>query len=213
MLTDLTIARLCAAIEEDAPAGFDYVDNGAETGVVFGIVRGPDNDSVIFRGSKSEEDWWRDAHTEMVSLPTVGLVHSGAAKNILLVAAKIKTMIKPNPIIGGHSLGAMHAAIYGGLLTSDIHEDPLQIVLFGCPRPGAAQLVKCLQNINVVSYKNRHDPVTDVPIPLPNMPYEHVRPFSLVDGLVDHSLGPFFEDHHMDNYIEGMLNAKLSSTK
>ena len=207
MLPDLSLARICLSSETDA-LGFDYVDNGADSGVWFGIIRQPDNDVVCFRGSITFQDWWLDAHTEMVSMPTVGLVHQGFGMNMLMVAAKLKTLIRSNPIITGHSLGAGRAAIYAGMLTQSPQEDPTSVVLFGCPRPGAQQLVNCLRNIPVVSYKNRLDPITDMPIPLPDLPYEHVRPFTLVDGMVDHSLGPLFDDHHMLNYIKGMENIK-----
>ena len=208
--SDHDLARLCAASELN-PIGFDYIDDGAETGVWFGIVRRPDNDIVCFRGSITVDDWMRDFYAEMVSLPTVGLVHAGFAENMQLVAAKIKTLIKPNPIITGHSLGAARAAIYGGMLTADVHEDPVHIVLFGCPRPGGQQLVNCLQNIIVASYKNRHDPVTDVPLPLPDLDYTQVRDFTHIDGMVDTSLPPPFDDHHIVNYVKGIENAKSST--
>ena len=206
--SDLDLARLCAASELN-PTGFDFIDDGAETGVWVGIKHLPDTDVIVFRGSISIEDWWRDAHAEMISLPHIGLVHSGFAENMVATYQKINGMTKKSRIITGHSLGAARACIYSGLLTQYFGGDPAKIVIFGCPRPGAQGLVDALADVPITSYKNRHDPVTDVPLPAPpEFPYVHVRPQIAVDGMVDFSLGAPWDDHHIVNYCKGLENAK-----
>lgn len=203
--SDLDLARLCAASELN-PTGFDFIDDGTETGVWVGIKRIGDTDVIVFRGSITPEDWWRDAHTEMISIPGLGLVHSGFIKNLDIVHSKLDAITRPNPIITGHSLGAARAALYAGMLVN-YYDDPKEVVLFGCPRPGAQTLTNLLKNVPIISYRNRLDPVTDVPLPLPpEFPYEHVRQLTGVDGMVDYSIGPPWDDHHIANYCKGLEN-------
>jgi hypothetical protein len=209
--SDLSLARICLSSETDA-SGFDYIDNGADTGVWFGVVKQQGFDIVCFRGSITVEDWMHDVQAEMIAIPGVGLVHAGFAQNILFVKAKIATVSRPNPVVCGHSLGATRAAIYAGLLAARLHDEPQKVALFGCPRPGGHDLVKACENLNITSYKNRNDPVTDVPLPLPDLPYEQVRPFIAIDGMVDYSLPPPFHDHHIINYIKGIENAELKTS-
>lgn len=201
--TDLDLARICLSSETTA-TGFDYIDDGADTGVWFGIKKMQGFDIVCFRGSITLQDWMTDFQAEMIALPGIGLVHAGFAKSMLFVKARISTQARPNPVVCGHSLGAARAVIYAGLLTQRLHDEPMKVALFGCPRPGAADLAKACENLKITSYKNRNDPVTDVPLPLPDLDYQQVRPFIHVDGLVDTSLPAPFEDHHVVNYIKGI---------
>jgi hypothetical protein len=209
---DLTLARICLHSETDA-IGFDFIDNGADTGVCFGIVKCDGYDIVCFRGSITAEDWMTDAQAEMISMQGIGQVHFGFSKNMLFVKAKLQTMIRPNPVVCGHSLGAARAAIYSGLLSQKIHDEPRKVALFGCPRPGAQQLADVCEPLNMVSYRNWRDgvadPVTDVPLPFPEFPYEHARKFTEVKGMIDQSLGWPMDIHHMLNYIEGIKNAAI----
>ncbi len=204
----LTLARLCLASETN-PVGFDYIDNGADTGVWWGLVRQQDHDIICFRGSITVEDWMRDAQAEMIHYPLLGLVHSGFIQGMQDVKTRILGMTRPNWIITGHSLGAARAALFAGM----VQGLPIsQITLFGCPRPGAAQLKTLLAGAPIDSYKNRADPVTDVPLPLPDAPYIHVRNLTPIDGLVDFSLGPPFDDHHIINYCKGLENAETNTS-
>lgn len=198
----LTLARLCLASETN-PVGFDYIDHGEDTGVWWGLVRQQDHDIICFRGSITLEDWMRDAHAEMISFPVVGLVHSGFIEGMPQAMSRIKGMTRPNTIVlTGHSLGAARAAIFAGM----IEGKAAQVTIFGCPRPGAEQLKNMLQNTPITSFKNRADPVTDVPFPLPSANYEHVTRLTNIDGMVDFSLGPPWDDHHIINYCKGLEN-------
>lgn len=208
MPSALTLARLCLASETN-PVGFDYIDNGADTGVWWGLVRQQDQDIICFRGSITLEDWMRDAHAEMISFPVIGLVHSGFIQGMPEAMSRIKGMTRPNSIIlTGHSLGAARAAIFAGM----IEGKAAQVTLFGCPRPGGEQLKDLLKDTPIDSFKNREDPVTDVPLPLPDAPYIHVKNLTPIDGLVDHSLGPIFDDHHIINYCQGLKNAESNTS-
>lgn len=207
--SDLDLACLCASSESSAPAGFDFIDDGAETGIWVGIRSLPDVDVVVFRGSITPEDWWRDAHAEMIALPHVGLVHAGFAENIIDVKAKLTQKVRKNYVVTGHSLGAARAAIFSALQIFS----PLSITLFGCPRPGSDDLRVALENIKINSYKNRQDPITDVPLSLPDLPYVHVRSFIAIDGMVDTTLGVPWDDHHISNYVKGLENDQSNTSQ
>lgn len=201
--SDLEIARLCQSIE-DNPQGFDFLDDGSRTGIFYGVKRYPDIDLIVFRGSITTEDWMLDTQAEMISLPAVGLVHAGFSRNLTQIPQL--SCLRPS-IVAGHSLGAARAAIFSGMQLIK----PIKIVLFGCPRPGAQQLADTLKGVPIWSYKNREDPITDLPFPLPDLPYVHVREFIHVDGFDEPEFlkllpaaMPLPADHHLFNYIEGM---------
>lgn len=200
--TDLDLARFCADTYSAMP-NFDYIDAGAETGVWVAVKKLPDVDVIVFRGSDSIEDWWRDFDAAMVFEKGLGMVHAGFYENLDLTHSNIKAMVRPNPVITGHSLGAARAAIY-----SAMREDhPVKVALFGCPRPGAQALTDRLKGIPITSYKNRQDPVTGVPVPImPALPYVQVREFIHVDGMVHSSFSDFLKDHHIGAYQKGLEN-------
>lgn len=201
--TDLDLARLCASSESSSPSGFDVILDGVDTGIWVAVSHRPDVDIVTFRGSITIEDWWRDGHAEMISCLGLGQLHSGFSKNMGVVLSQLSIHIGDAPIVTGHSLGAARAAIYAGMLSG--FNRPRKVTLFGCPRPGGEGLVAALKDIPVFSYKNRLDPVTDVPLPVPpEFPYVHVRDFIHVDGLVDLSLGPPWYDHHISGYVAAL---------
>ncbi len=205
--TDLELARLCAASEnpsQNPSAGFDFIDTGAETGVWVAIKKLPDVDVIVFRGSETTEDWLRDLEASMTPDGALGMVHEGFSKNLDAVHALLDQHTRPNPVITGHSLGAARACIYTGMLVN-YFDDPAKVAIFGCPRPGSQSLADFIAHIPLKSYKNRHDPVTDVPFPLPpRLLYAHVAPFVHVDGLVDLSLPEPLVDHHIANYVAGL---------
>lgn len=205
--TDLYMARLCAALYTN-PSYFDFVDDGSQTGICYAIKYGDDFDDYIFRGSDDPEDWKRDFQAEMISIPGIGLVHSGGVKNLTLLKPRKKCRI------GGHSLGALRGSLEAGMMTA-AGNPPVSVHLYGCPRPGAQELVDILKDVPILSYRNHDeflaDPVTDVPVPFLGWQYEHVRKFIDVECIVDRSLGPPWCIHHWDNYIAALekLNANV----
>lgn len=214
--SDLTLASLCLSSETDA-LGFDYIDDGVKsgTGVWWGLKREPDNDQICFRGSELfvngilQPDWFRDGCTAMRVVPSLGYVHSGMFRNMPSVIAIIKPMLRAKPIFTGHSLGADRACYAASMIGNYA-----RLVIFGCPRPGNQVFADLFAGKPVSSYKNRHDPITDLPEHIPNFfPYEHIAPFIEVDGMVDHSMGPLIEDHHITNYVKGLENAQSQASQ
>jgi len=62
MITDGTMAALCVAVYGSGPAvQWDYFQSAAtDDGVCFGIKQYGDEFAVVFRGSATAQDWYRD---------------------------------------------------------------------------------------------------------------------------------------------------------
>lgn len=196
MISDLELARCCQDSYSN-PASFDYVDDGSATGVWVAVKRYPETDVMVFRGSDCLEDWLRDFDAIMINDLRLGLVHAGFFLNMDRV--KLPDL-RPRYVITGHSLGAARAALMGAFNK----EPPARIALFGCPRPGANKLKTLLAGIPINSYKNRHDPVTSVPVQLLDFPYVHVREQIHLDGSVSNEFPGLLKDHHIACYIDGL---------
>ena len=220
MLTVTAICDLYSFLYADIPTPqgtFDHVIplDGSYTAIkrIDGI------DYVMFRGSTTFLDWIEDFDNFAIPYPDpiLGDIHPGARLGVLAVKDQIDALIGPNIVIVGHSLGAMHAAIYAGYKTAE-GKHPVSLVMFGEPRAGGPQLSKILSSVHVQSFRNAapanppgspisHDLVTDVPRALPpDLPYQHIR-----DPLTDCYREPAADDlwllfkwHHFRLYAESM---------
>lgn len=167
-------------------------------------------DYVCFRGSTTFKDWWQDFDDFAVQAqdPVLGGVHPGARDGVIVVKDKIDALVGSNVVIVGHSLGAMHAAIYAGYRVAA--GQPVDaLVMFGEPRTGGPKLSAILANTYVQSFRNAdphgHDLITDVARSLPPMlDYRHVR-----DPLTDCWKSPppddrwgIFGFHHFKLYAQ-----------
>lgn len=114
--------------------------------------------------------------------------------------------------VAGHSLGAARAAIYAYYrLSQTLHVDGLY--LFGCPNPGNRLIGKKLSSIPVLSYKNRRDLVTNIPVNIEflNEEYVPVSPFlELNERAPKGDSWGIFSDHHSELYQKGIN--RLSGT-
>ncbi len=189
MLTDKEIASWLVRLYNGG-GQFDFYEEGAgDSGICFGVLLRPDESVVLFRGSKSLKDWWRDfmAVTSPYAHKVYGPVHPGFATGMDRATFEISTKIDPaKPItIGGHSLGAGRAAIYTAMLLENYPHDAsmLRRVVFGEPKPGFQQLADYIKDVPAVSYRNGdshfHDLVTSVPATFP--PEEYVHPVPLTE--------------------------------
>lgn len=146
-------------------------------------------DYVMFRGSTTFMDWIMDFKDCAIPFddPILGDVHPGAREGVLQVRDQINAVISDcSVVIVGHSLGAMHAALFAAYrVAANLGVEGL--VMFGEPRSGGPQLSKILAGVDVQSFRNAdgapppgddraHDLVTDVARALPPiLPYQHVR--------------------------------------
>lgn len=192
--SDLQLSRYCLSSETDG-SGFDFWHDGSKTGVCFGII----GNIVCFRGSKVLLDWIRDAQAALQPVAGLGRVHSGAWLGMPQTIDYLASVMPPDAVFTGHSLGAMHAAQAAAYMGFS------KLTLFGSPRPGDQEFANLFAGKQVTSYKNLNDPVTDLPLPLPpEFPYVHIAPFIQLSALVDTSLGAPWDDHHQVNYVAGV---------
>ena len=197
MLSDPTIVDLAAATY-DATADWDYL---YQTDNVYCGVKNIGGFAVAaFRGSITPLDWLHDLEAVPFSTLDIGMVHSGFYRGIPDAISAIMPNLKFPLIVTGHSLGAAHAALFGGVLTA--RGVPVcRIVLCGCPRPGFAALASILSGTPKASYKNRFDPVTDVPT---DPPFEHIDIFKMVNVEPPTDDIDLLADHAIFRYQQGV---------
>lgn len=217
MLTDLQIATFLQS-QYDGADVFDYANR---IGVVSVAVKHfPDCTGVFFEGSYNFPDWVSNFKANMIQVDGLGGVEFGFHENITETLGDILSMIpKDKPVfVGGHSRGSAHADIFGALLINLGYQ--VTVVVFGSPRPGDHNLAAILTRGTHRAYKNRHDPVTNVPEPLflPYWPYIHPTPFIMMNqkpsaGIFD-TWGPL-ADHHFYLYLQGIkeINNGQSETR
>lgn len=212
MLAEALIhAQSCLASETDAK-GFDFIDDGRDTGVWWGLTRDGARDRLTFRGSELivagliQPDWFRDFDAEVIAPldfagQPIGRVHGGMFENMPEVCRLIMPQLRPRATldIDGHSLGAARACYAARYLPFS------ELYLFGCPKPGDQQFADFFSDKTVVNFKNLGDIVTMQPPR--EWPFLEVHDFYDLAGIVDHSLGPLIAPHHIINYVEGIKNA------
>lgn len=208
MLTDADCVRLCSAIYNPVSKWDRYFDGTAPDGICAGVKLGIESDVVVFRGSITQEDWFRDLKAKPYPHPVLGGVEFGFMEGLDEFFSQVTKFLGQRTIICGHSLGAARALLFGALLTA-AGRAPTAIVTFGSPLPGFIQLAQILKTVPIHSYKNRYDPVTCVPFPIyPDYPYMHPRGFinlNVKPPLEDFSV---FADHHINLYEAGIVAAE-----
>ena len=220
MPTDLEIAQLTAALEQASTknwSSFDHVEPPQQDGgVCWGIKAFDDATVVVMRGSITKQDWFRDflampAH-EVSPYEKLGPVHLGFSIGLPAAWKIIKpgVTVRQKPLIlAGHSLGAARAWILAGMAIVD-GVVAARVVVFGSPRPGFAQLASVVAEAPQKSYRNRLDPVCEVPFNIPpKFPYVEPAPFTMLDvePAAEDEWGPL-ADHHMPLYVAGLSPSK-----
>ncbi len=173
-----------------------------------GIKILPDCILVAKRGSSNIPDWIRDFRN--IALMThdklLRSVHPGFLEWLRPTRAQYPQSDLPW-VYTGHSLGAGEAALdaaEGVLLGQKV----AKVCVFGPPRPGGSFIRETLQKVpEKAFYKNRNDPVADVPFDIPLFePYQEACELTHVDVRppMDDEWGlPFLDDmpdHHMQLY-------------
>jgi hypothetical protein len=204
MLTDYGIALLCQALYDTPDTSFDRIFNTDE--VYCGLKTYDDCNAVVFRGSTTFLDWWRDFQGAMVHTDDIGGVEMGFYIGLVRTLSDIQPFLPKDKLVyvAGHSLGGGRANIFAALLIKSGYN--VIVVTFGSPRPGDANLKSILSTHAGRSYKNGNDYVTDVPIPIhPLLPYEHPR--DLISVKAQPSIGDawgLLSWHHCSLYIQAL---------
>jgi Lipase (class 3) len=207
MPSDAAIVALCADIyRPTAIAGtFDHYDAGMDDGICWALKRLEGFDVVIFRGSVTLRDWWRD-FCALATPSRIGHVHTGFHAGMEHMWTDLKPMLSQPTIVTGHSLGAARADVLAALMTVD-GVPPVARVVFGEPKPGLLDFARLIAGITGRSYRNgdskNHDLITDLPFSFP--PDEYVHPTPIVPVSAEPSGDLFgklgmFAYHHIELY-------------
>ena len=190
MSDHLALARLCQQSYCAPPS----LPVQTISGIVFAVVA----DKIVFRGSKSEQDWLRDFEASPVDHPQLGKVEEGFMTGMQDVFRWLRVSGPANPIITGHSLGGAHAAILAALYSAN--DIPWrELVTFGCPRPGYQALRNLLCGRPMTAYRNGHDIVPTVPRAFLWLAYRSYTDWTLIGEGEDP-----ISDHLISNYIEAL---------
>ena len=232
-ITDHDIAVLCNAIyaQPDGPqVKWDYRDDGkGQDGVCWAVKLVEDHAVVVFRGSKTVQDWALDFEAfpkRAFHHDELGPVHAGFYSGLDTVVRELVALypdagLRMPLIVAGHSLGAARATLLCGLMIL-IGRTPVARVVFGEPRSGFAQLQDILRPIlRQVSYCNGHgshdhDIVTNVPFRVPPLwNYIHAVDLTIVDAPPPKDIADLFgilSRHHMGLYVQALaqLEGKAS---
>ena len=215
MLSDVELGALVAAEAAGTVGAFDAREETA--GVAWALKRAPGVDVLVFRGSVTLEDWWRDLTSEagrsLRGYPQLGLVPLGFGEGVVEAYHAAAVLLRPDvPLaLPAHSLGCAHAAALAGLHVA--HGRPVgRLLLLAPPRPGTAALAGLLAGVPTRQLRNRGDPVPGVPVPVPGLwPWRHLAaPFDAIDeapAADDPDL--VFRAHHLPLYLAGL--AKLDA--
>lgn len=217
MLSDRSLAGFCAA-SYSYQSSWDKILFEDSTNPVQLAIKYADGISyIVFRGSDSPLDWFEDIEGVPLDDPLVGKVEMGFCHGLERRLAEIQDLLGEHTVVTGHSLGAARACIFGGMLAAS-KKPPLRIAAFGCPRPGYDQLTDVLKMVPMGIYRNRCDPVTFVPVPIPLIgPWQHNRPVIQIDidpATMETDPSPWADfndaiehitlrDHHVQLYQEG----------
>lgn len=179
-ITDKQIVDIVAELYGPNPQFDDLLWPESDNGVCCALRRLGDTDIVVFRGSKTAQDWWRDFMAiphESAAHPQLGDVHAGFMEGMDDAFAHLFPLLRSRVIVCGHSLGAGRAQLFAALLIAADPTIDLEVVVFGEPRPGCGALQRLLLTKPGRSYRNaghgQHDVVCDVPT---DPPFLHSRP-------------------------------------
>ncbi len=206
MASDLDIAQVVYNLYWDTTKLDQIID---PDGVCVGIKHFIEATVICFRGSTTFLDWVRDFEdfAQMVDDPDLGGVHPGFIEGMHDVLGQVRLDPKKPTIITGHSLGAARAWVYAALVAEhDTVTAGDRIVVFGSPLPGAQKIKELVTPYAKTAYKNRHDPVCDVPFTIPYLdPYV----FPWTNTRLNASPPPndpwgVFADHHFDLYMQAI---------
>lgn len=203
--TDLQLAQL-ACVDIYAPVqGMDIL---TIDGVTLCVVKVDDYDVIVFRGSRTPMDWYRDVVAcYPVNVPGLGHVHSGFYRGLEGVLPVVLPALGKSVIVTGHSLGAGEAPIFTAMLAL-AGVLPKACVMFAPPRPGLEDFRDMYAMLGVATrgYANDGDPIPHVPEPLlPLFPWASVcrnSELSVMPDMKDPDV--LFRCHHGALYYQGI---------
>lgn len=202
MIAHHALAQLCADLYQDDPADPKWAHRWDMDGIVLGHAILEGEDVIVFRGSLTALDWLRDVEGWPTFHERLGFVHAGFIRFMDAILGATSAVLPGPVVIIGHSLGGARARDLAALRA--INGLPVtQLVTFGSPKPGFANLSRIIQKSGMIhaSYRNCNDPVPLVPGILPL--WEHPEPWiALNEHAAADDLEPL-RDHHIGLYVRG----------
>lgn len=214
MPDDLTTGEICVRLYADNVLHDRFWDRlWPQNGGYVGLKHTADADVIVWRGSTTVYDWLLNFDALPEADPDLGMLHAGFARGVRPVQDAITAAVQDRPVIvTGHSRGAAQACIFAGHMVARGHP-PVRLMVMGCPRPGYQKLADVLHTggVEIHSYKNHGDPVTDVPFNIDligtacDLPYVQVAPFIPLPAPpgAEISLDPLAA-HHWRLYMQGL---------
>lgn len=161
-----------------------------------------DGIAMVFRGSDDTASWLADIDVDTITVNGMGDVHDGfysawkSNKDMLLHNA--------GDVVCGHSLGAALAIIHAAKMCLTA-KAPKAVFAFEPPRVSIdgtlAKLFKTF-NVKLFLYRNGNDIVTEVPVSLPLLDWQHPAPLIPI-GRASLPV-PNAEDHLIANVVDAV---------
>lgn len=217
-LTVLDVAGICSGQIYDDSTKWDLLIAG-EPYIGVRIDHARKVVIVACRGSTTLLDFLHDGEAGILCdagpLGTVALgFYDGIVSSYLQIEAFVRLLLtvgRYRLIVGGHSLGAAHAALWAAhAVLQGTQVDAY--VLMGCPAPGCGELrAQLLKVPKRYSFRNGYDPVYSVP-PWCSHPSDpillHEPPSELPAG-ASYGLGPLVDWHQWVLYLKGIEKISL----
>jgi hypothetical protein len=199
MITLSQAAKLCQLSYVGNVADWD---SWIDTGNVAAGVKIIEGEKVIaFRGSKVLEDFIHDiGGVDPVYVDNIGTVGAGFYAGVEPFFKLLDLQAGESITLTGHSLGTSHAAYVARLaILSGVKVS--YMALFAPPRAGYVDFYRGLEAVGKIdALHNEFDPVPDVPLTLPYMPFVPFRNIQTVrvspdtmldrlDPIAYHSIG------------------------
>lgn len=215
-ISDFDIAKTCIRLYADNAETDSFWDQiWPEDGGYAALKHLGDFDVVVWRGSTTSYDWALNFDAMPVIDGSLGMLHAGFVKGVWPLQDEITAALKASGrpvIVTGHSRGAAQGAIFAGHLVA-AGLSPARLMVMGCPRPGYQKLADVLASggVEIHSYKNCDDPITDVPFNIDligtacDFPYVHVSDFRhLEQAPAKLDKWGLFAAHHCELYVAGI---------
>ena len=190
MLTSLRAAQLSQAVYKP-PYTFQVGD------VCANLVYEDGLKILVFQGTEDVLEIIRDVRAIPTSFPKLGPIHSGVLEGALAIFPLV-VALAPDVIVG-HSLGGGLAVVESGLLCA-YGKAPLQLCalepLMVTTDDILGQLIAQIPNRELIC--NGNDPVPHLPIILPNFPWRHTQPLTMIG----HNYFPNVDAHKIENVIK-----------
>lgn len=212
MLSDLQIITICNELYNDTVTPGYWSHIFPTDGAYAAVHQESGYDVVVWRGSTTKLDFLEDFASEIPVWDLyLGHCAFGFLKGMRATQPSLDAVLGQKQIIvTGHSLGAAHAALYAAHLEAT-GKPLMALVNFGEPRPGFERIHDLLKGVYCHSYRNRKDPVTEVPaLGVSNVDlYVHSSQLIPLDVQPppNDPWGPL-QDHHISLYIQGIQNAE-----